>query len=69
MPNDVTAEKIEALGKEIVSLGGEARLRALLNLMAVRMEQDDDYKVRCRVTETWSLSCRRARKSKWKIYD
>lgn len=55
MSNDVTAEKIEALGKEIVSLGGEARLRALLRLMEVRMEQDG-YKVRCRSAGTWRLS-------------
>ncbi|KAK0743725.1 HotDog domain-containing protein [Schizothecium vesticola] len=42
MPNDLSAKKIGALGKGIVSLSGEARLRALLRHMAVRMEQDDD---------------------------
>lgn len=68
MPNDLTAEKIEALGKEIVSLGGEARLRALLRLMEVRMEEPD-YKVRCRSAGPWRLSCPRVQNPKWKIYD
>lgn len=60
MPNDSTAEKIDSLGKEIVSLGGEARLRALLRFMEVRMEEPD-YKVRCRSAGPWSLSCPRYR--------
>ena len=46
MPSDSSPEKVEARdGDDLMSLGGEARLQAMLKLMAGRAEHDADFKV------------------------